>query len=92
MPNLDITRAEAAATLDTVKFKEQKIQEGQQSLSASDFEDLKGNIYAESIDYILKNGIMVGESEVYFNADGGLTRAQAAVMLERVLLKYVDSQ
>ena len=81
IPASEITRAEAAATLGTVKFKERET-----GLTASDFEDLSGNEYVGEIEYALNCGIMTGESEAYFNPGGGLTRAQAAVMLERVLL------
>ena len=91
MPDKAITRAETATTLDTVAFNKTEVNEGEEKIyTAADFTDLKGNSYIDSIEYILKNGIMRGQSDTIFNPDGNLTRAQAAVVLERVLSKTED--
>lgn len=85
-PDKSITRAETAKMLyNAIKFEgaETKIKEKDINFSDVSSEDEE---LCAAVRYLASGGIMVGETETLFEADGTLTRAESAAVVTRLSL------
>lgn len=77
LPKKVVTRAEFAVMLARAA--------NLSSSSATPFNDVRGKAYVKEVQALHEAGIMPGSGRVYYNANGQITRQQAAVILDRYL-------
>lgn len=77
LPTKSVTRADFAVMLARAA--------NLSSSSPTPFNDVRGKAYAKEVQALHEKGIMPGSGRVYYNANGQMTRQQAAVILDRYL-------
>ncbi|MEC1179560.1 S-layer homology domain-containing protein [Metasolibacillus meyeri] len=77
LPTKSVTRADFAVMLARAASLT--------SSSPTPFNDVRGKAYAKEVQALHEKGIMPGSGRVYYNANGQMTRQQAAVILDRYL-------
>lgn len=86
-PEVFITRAEAATMLARVISKGEVSSETDIRATLGNFLDAEevGSDYAEGLAFSVEKGLLTGSLDKRLNPDGSMTRAEAAVVLQRTL-------